>query len=259
MPYFPKNRVTSNLYTNGGEYALKTTGREYIGPYYKLYTGYAFTGKNPQDKPTVELIPYEQASSPQADTYGNFSNKTSATYAYIRKDKKATGVISNSNLPIPKYPLLTNSDYKLGEFERYFLVKRNQPLYIEILEGDYKDCLKNRQSFKYYLYRPFKLPWKITGDPQEVVNTNRNIVLLTEKNKELPQFSNYLTNYTEFYSLYTNGGEFTYEDGTSYVGLYHVMSNGTIMVGINHTQPPNKNNTLYPINQTPLSSQVGNY
>lgn len=258
MAYFPKNRVTPNLYTNGHEYALKTTGKEYVGYYHKLYTGYAFTGKNPQVKPSIELIPYENGRKIQADTYGNFTNEMAAEYTFIRKDLKTTGIVSNSKLPTPRYPVLSNSDYELGEFERYFLVKRNEPLYIEILQIDYKDILKNRQSFKYYLYRPFKLSWKITGDPQHVYDVNRNIVLLTERNQNLISFSNYLSNYTEFYGSYTKGNQYVFEDGTPYKGLYHIMSDSTIMTGITHSKY-NNDKILYPVDQTPLSSQVGNY
>ncbi len=258
MAYFPKNRVTPNLYTNGHEYALKTTGKEYIGYYYKLYTGYAFTGKNPQVKPSIELIPYESGKKNQADTYGNFTSKMAADYTFIKKDTKTTGIVSNSSLPTPKYPMLANSDYELGEFERYFLVKRNEPLYVEVLQSDYKDILKNRQSFKYSLYRPFKLSWKITGDPQQVYDTNYNIVLLTEKSKNLPFLSSYISNYTEFYGLYTFGNEYVFEDGTPYKGLYHKMPDGILMTGITHSKYDN-DKILYSINSTPLSSQVGNY
>ena len=47
--YIPKNRIQTNLYTNGGEYVIAQTQQEYIGFYHKLYTGETFTGKNPDD------------------------------------------------------------------------------------------------------------------------------------------------------------------------------------------------------------------
>ena len=37
MPYYPKNRIITNLYTSGGEYIIKKTGLPYIGYYYSLY------------------------------------------------------------------------------------------------------------------------------------------------------------------------------------------------------------------------------
>ena len=32
--YYPKSQITSNLYTNGGEYIILSNGRDYIGYYF---------------------------------------------------------------------------------------------------------------------------------------------------------------------------------------------------------------------------------
>ena len=54
--YIPKNKIITDLYTNGGEYQDSSSLR-YIGSYYKLYNGKIFSGKNLNDKPTFELFP----------------------------------------------------------------------------------------------------------------------------------------------------------------------------------------------------------
>ena len=37
--YYPKSQITPNLYTNGGEYILTNTGKDYIGYYYYTVGG----------------------------------------------------------------------------------------------------------------------------------------------------------------------------------------------------------------------------
>ena len=252
MPYFPKNRITENLYTNGWEYAIKKTGVEYIGYYHKIFTGAAFTGKNPQVNPSYELIPYHQLDNLNTDAPKGFFNKDSVRYNSIKNIRKKTAIIPYSDSPQPKYPVLTNSDYELGEFERYFLKKRNQSLYIEILKNDYTNIRKNQRGPIFLLYSPFSLPWKITGNPQDVLDINRNMTLLTEKDKQLKDFSKFLTDYTQFYGLYTKGGEYTLEDSTPYVGLYHIMPNGQAMTGRTHNKY-NLDKALYQVGKTPFT------
>lgn len=263
MPFFPKNRVTENLYTNGGEYAVRKTGQDYTGHYHKIYTGAVFTGKTPQSTPLFELIPYQQLENIDVTSPQGFFNKDSAVFNSIKNIKGKSAIIPPSGVPQPKYPILTNSEYALGEFQRYFLKRRNQPIYVEVLKEDYTNALKDRSGTIFIMYLPFSLPWKITGDPQNVLDTNRNITLLTEKDNNLKNFSKFLTNYTEFYGLYTKGGEFTFKDATPYTGLYHIMSNGQAMTGRTH-DPYGRDKMLYqvgktPFTQSPLPTNVGDY
>lgn len=50
MAYYPKNRIKTNLYTDGGEYRILGTSNSYIGFYWSSYVGRFFTGKNPNDR-----------------------------------------------------------------------------------------------------------------------------------------------------------------------------------------------------------------
>lgn len=49
-------------------------------------------------------------------------------------------------------------------------------------------------------------------------------------------------------SLYTEGGQFTYNDGTDYVGFYHIMPDGTPMTGAQHGS---NDEMLFYVNSTP--------
>ena len=49
-------------------------------------------------------------------------------------------------------------------------------------------------------YTPFKIQWTIVGDREEVKQTNRNIVLLQERDNKRIGLSSFLkNNYTKFY------------------------------------------------------------
>ena len=61
--YIPKNKIKTNLYTRGDEYQNVSTGIPYTGYYWTMYNGKIFTGKNPNEKPTEELINIESATN----------------------------------------------------------------------------------------------------------------------------------------------------------------------------------------------------
>ena len=46
--YYPKNKIKSNLYTNGDEYRTIKDLTPYTGPYYSVFTGQKYTGENPK-------------------------------------------------------------------------------------------------------------------------------------------------------------------------------------------------------------------
>ena len=54
--YFPLSQIKPNLYTNGGEYILSTTRKEYKGYYFETSNGKKLTGKTPQDGPNIILL-----------------------------------------------------------------------------------------------------------------------------------------------------------------------------------------------------------
>ena len=56
MSYYPKSKIITNLYTNGGEYIIIETNQEYTGYYHKTYDGKFFTGKTPNDPPVNEIV-----------------------------------------------------------------------------------------------------------------------------------------------------------------------------------------------------------
>ena len=216
MPkYYPKSQIKTNLYTNGGEYQLVTTKEGYIGIYFKISNGQYFSGENPNDPTSVELIPIsknEKLNSFRPDFYypdtplsadvpfdpSEYTNKIdpiseinylpNSVSDYIKiKPPKSTQKL----LPQCYYPKPSPKDYRVGEFQRFFCKKNNEFLYQEI-SPDYFLKLKSQDSnVLYSLYTPIQIPWTIIGSLPRAYETNSNIVSLVERQNKWANFSSY--------------------------------------------------------------------
>lgn len=236
MPYYPSNKISPNQYTKGGEYQILATGQPYIGYYYTTFTGQIFTGKNPQDLPNKELTLWQHGGNTNKNDSGieYFFNKDSEYYNLTKQNLTVKPVIDTSELPKYEYPTPSIEDYAVGEFLRYFFKKRNESIFIEVLLPQYENFSSNPSSYATTLYKPFSLPWKITGNMEDVARVNTNIVALTERTEQARGLNTILSDPLQFYGLYTNGTEFVLESGIPYVGLYHVHPGKGPMVGIKH-------------------------
>ena len=189
MPYIPKSRIQPNLYTAGKDYVILDTLEPYIGYYYRIYTGQIFTGKNPHDKPNFILIPPP-----------NQPSQVNQTQVYIKDGvennnyKVIKGIIGNNlrNSPQLFFTKPTEQDYQLGEFRRYFCRNRNEFLYLEISKSDYNNLIQQNSTIDFQNWLAFDIPWTLTGNKNEVYQTNRNIVGLKEKNESFYGFGKYL-------------------------------------------------------------------
>lgn len=200
MAYYPKNRIETNLYTRGGEFAVSITGTEYTGYYYKLYNGTYFTGKTPNDKPNQELIPLtvtNASDNPVVVTLNQETNKSLQNYVgLLIKDPE------DKKLPTPYYPKPTEQDYKIGEIQRYFSKKINDNIFIEINQTEFDNLSTQNSAYLWQYYTTFSIPWEISGVKQEVENININIVNLAEFNNKVPGFRSFIKKtggYLKFY------------------------------------------------------------
>jgi hypothetical protein len=173
MTYIPKNKIQTNLYTAGGEYNDIYNNAEYIGYYHKLYNGRYFTGKTPNDSNIKELI----------------------------KTNDGDGEASSIPVIVPYNPLLpTEQDYQIGEFIRYFNIKRNQTIFTEISKDTYDKFKQQYPQTPWRSYRVFSLSWQLTGDINQVAQTNKNITELTESREQAFGLGLYLKeNWTQYY------------------------------------------------------------
>lgn len=194
MAYLPKSQIKSNLYTKGEEYYIN--GKSYKGYYYITSQNQAYSGKHPGDIPNILLStpPLEQPS----DEVESTTTKPSF-WVYEGTGYPKTPPIP-SILPTSIYPNPQNKDYKLGEFQRYFVSKINEIKFIEVNELVYNQYLNQDPNVSYQLYTPFKLSWELTGDRKKVYEVNYKTVQRIERNFQLRGFSSYFKDrFDQFY------------------------------------------------------------
>ena len=203
--YFPKSQIKTNLTTNGGLLRVVSTKEEYIGSYFETSTLKYYSGKNPQDTPTIEL----ELIPNNSEEYTKLTNKSSTNppegdpiideaYAAPIQDSidqettfftlpndyiNSSGLNFDFSPKIPKsiVPIPTKEDYKFEVIERYFLRKINEPKFIEIDKLTYFQYINKSDEVQYRLYIPFKFTWQISGiDRNKVATTNYNILKIKE-------------------------------------------------------------------------------
>ena len=207
MSYYPKSQITTNLYTNGGEFTVQQNNplTVYIGYYWKNSKNQFFAGRTPQEKPLRRIyqipnIDQEVVTlSPSVDV--NF-----ITSDDLQLDVSNYTILKNINinqrvfLPVYSPTLPTQQDYQNGEMRRYFCKKTNEIIYLEINKETYDKLVKQDPQILWQLYLPFNLPWQLTGNKEEVYKTNKNITELTSFRLKLPMLSKYLKDdFTKYY------------------------------------------------------------
>jgi hypothetical protein len=199
--YYPKSQIKTNLYTNGDEFIFLDSKQPYTGYYFKTSTEQYFTGRTPDDLPNIEIILNSALLRENIPT--NQSNYSVVINTDLVDNSIYNNLVKPSPILIsPSYnaPIPTQQDYETGEFRRYFCKKGNEILYLEIDKVTYDKLIVKDPQYLYSLYEPFNLPWKLTGTQEEVEKVNRNIVELTSKRLQLPQFGRYLKDdYLKYY------------------------------------------------------------
>jgi len=215
--YIPKNRILTNQFTNDNKLMVKSTQEYYRGYYYKQFNGKYFTGKTPNDPPNVELVPVQDVAitfkpdSIQSQiAYGDFPTIFDSLDApgydegMVVDYARLQGINLDESvrllLPNQHYPTPTIDDYELGQFTRYFCVKVNQLVYLELNLETYEKLTKKDNAYLWQPYIPFKIQWTIVGDKTEVEQTNKNIILLQERDNKRRGLSQFLkNNFLKFY------------------------------------------------------------
>jgi len=135
-----------------------------------------------------------------------------------------------------------DTDYSNGSYIRYF-AKRNNSLnkYFEIDKSIYDSISQNKTKFDINLYQVFSIKWSL-GENAKEINTN----IITRYERFLLGIKNLFSDPTEYAqviknNLYTEGNELYFENGTEYIGEYHVHPINGPMVGPIHIEEPHSN------------------
>jgi len=207
--YYPKSQIKTNLRTQGGEFIISGTNQEYRGYYYLISNGQAYSGKSPNDPTTQLLLPNDQnplvttrQGDAESDTGVDFTLSPPLIFTlppdYVTSTNLNVSIVPS--LPKQSYPVVTENDYKLGEFQRYFIKKSNETKFIEISLEDYRKFVNRDTDVMFELYTPIQISWVLTGEKEQVYQTNQNIVAKAERDQNLPGFTQYFRDrFTQFY------------------------------------------------------------
>jgi hypothetical protein len=203
--YYPKSQVKTNLYTNGGDFILLNNSTPYKGYYYTTSNGRYFSGRTPNESPSFEIVkvnPNESTTNlPPSLQIENFpvDNLYIIENGYLQSTRLSFDQTPPSP-PKQSYPIVTNNDYKLGEFQRYFLKKGNETKFLEISLEDYRKYVNRDRDVMFELYTPIQINWILTGEEKQVYQVNQSIVARAEREQILPGFTQYFRGkFTQFY------------------------------------------------------------
>jgi len=186
--YYPKSQIKLNLYTNGNEYALSTTKELYKGYYYEVSSGQKYTGKTPQSGPNTLLIPILQ-TTPNSSP-GDISPFSQEDNIYSIIDSFSPSLPSRS-IPIFNPTTPTQQDYQNTQFNRYFCKKNNELRYLEIDRDTYQKLLSQDPKIAWDLYTPTIVLWQLTGNKEQVFNSNKGTAISIEQTLTWTGFSQY--------------------------------------------------------------------
>jgi hypothetical protein len=203
--YYPKSQVTTNLYTNGGEYAKAQSGEVYIGPYWITSTGRAYTGTDPQT-PNYELLAKIIPNSGQRIENRTVVGVTPPTEVFLTLEQQAYPLLDSDiikppkNLPTGIAVKPTENDYKIGEFTRFFCKKQNEIKYLELNQDTFDRLVGKDPTIVWELYFAYSIPWTLVGDKETVFRTNKRITELAITRNKLIGFAQFLKNdYLKYY------------------------------------------------------------
>lgn len=182
-PYYNLHQIITGQYSDGNEFILKD-GSVYSGPYHILPTGQKFTEFVPSSK-SVEL--FELRFTPTKDilNYNNISGVNSNQYS----------------VPTPYQPMPNAADYKFGRIERFFVQKRNNPLFtiMEIDATQYNSInSQNKPGINAVIWNKLKIWWIISKIPLEDTKYINQQTLI-RANLQFDGIGRVVTNLTEFY------------------------------------------------------------
>ena len=186
--YYPKSQIKPNLYTNGGEYLLSTTNQEYTGYYFKTSTGQFYSGKNPNQKPNILLIPFPE--DPITEKFAplefvqQITIQPSLTY-------QSPSSFQTRNIPQFNPNVPTQQEQQNGQYTRYFCKRNNESKYIEIDLNTFTLLSTQSPQIAWDLYTPASVLWQIQGDKNTVYASNQASVYSIEKNLQWYGFSQY--------------------------------------------------------------------
>lgn len=187
--YYAIDEIITNQYTFGDEWQT-ADGVEYKGLYHTYTTGEAYTRPKWNATLSKPLFKLDDAEI----------NALSIKYKQLIKLK------TNYTLPTCIIPQPTFKEKQEGQYNRFFMKKRNLSNIFEIDEPQYDKWLGNKIDNN--LYIAIKIIWSIGGSVDDVRTgpyivrgaRYKNIAELRRAEKLMPGITSYIRNPIEYYS-----------------------------------------------------------
>jgi hypothetical protein len=206
MNYYPKSQIKPLLYTSGGEFSTTPTSPNtpqipYVGNYFEISNGNAYTGKNQLDTPNkllYKFLPHQYENENLGGDYKPYVEifipsitieDTTPSEDYIKIKNIKTLQTRYIPLHNPTYP--TEQQIQQGGYTRYFCKKNNELVYIEIDNTTYQLLQNKSTTIAWDLYTPTTLSWKIGNQSS---TQNQSTILAIEQNLKWYGFSQYFKN-----------------------------------------------------------------
>jgi hypothetical protein len=166
-PFYGDHQIIGGQYTSGGEYVL-LNGDEYVGAFHVLPNGRLYTGANKSPN-SEEIVEKRNDLTDSVKIYNRVRNAKIGQYVS----------------PVPFQPSPGVRDYSLGYIQRYFVQKRNNPIYTTT-EIDYVQYntinTDNLPGINGAIWNNYTFKWwisKVTPEQATVLN-NRSLDLANE-------------------------------------------------------------------------------
>jgi hypothetical protein len=197
--YIPEFKILRNQYTIGKEYSVRSTLKEYIGPYNILYTGIVYTGNTYNSETSQELIPYSEGQKLATQSRDITFYDTIVEESDIPK-------IKTYKTPEPQYIIPTPEEIQQGYFTRYFCKKINESKIFDINKEIHDSLVKKDNIYNHVLFISVEVKWKLSGPLND--STVNNILIpgvldtnfrsTRKANLLLPGLTSYITDYKKF-------------------------------------------------------------
>lgn len=186
--YYMPEEITSNLYTNGGEFQTED-GVEYRGLYHRYITNEIYTGATWNSKTSKKLVLLEKRQT-RDTTYSKLKNRLQTKFITPQ--------------PVNRTP--TVAEYKSGYFDRYFLKKCNEQIFIETDNTQY--MLWRNGKIDPAVFNAVTFRWFISGNVDDIKTaTTIQYGVVTKNTKQiqyaqqvLPGIANILTDPLQYYA-----------------------------------------------------------
>ena len=205
--YYPQSQITTNLYTNGGEYQTFNK-KEYIGPFYLTSDGKRYVGKTYNSDTQIEITPIStpeeniSLNRNQISFISNWESEPDQNQIFLSSDQieinetynniKFRGKTPPPNfLPTPGVSVSSDDELSTGQLRKYYAKKANQFIYMEINKETYNKLKDKNSDMDTNLYECLTMIFLTEFLPG---NKERNKLLATriEKDNGWAGFVNFL-------------------------------------------------------------------